>query len=152
MTVTTISLEDLAKEIEGFSKAHIEKQKHAVVRGVARTLPDLVRASPVDTGMYANSWDMTVEKSGVEVGNYAPHAPIIEYGARPFTPPIGPLLAWAKRVLQDPSQPPEYSPEVWRLAVGVQKKIKSQGMEPKYIMTNMLPRMLEHIGSELKAL
>ncbi len=125
-------------------------EKEAVVRGVARSIPDLVAASPVDTGLYAQSWRMTDTEKSVILGNDAPHAPIIEFGARPFSPPIEPLLAWAKRVLGDSSQPPDYSPEVRSLAWGVKKKIEREGMAPKSILGNMLDKIIDNIIAELR--
>ena len=144
-----IRLEDFAKELGNFVDESIERKKQAVIKGVARSIPDLVAASPVDTGLYAASWDFTVEEYGVVVGNYASYAGVIEDGARPFVPPIGPLLAWAKRVTGDPSQPPEYSSHVWALAKSVQKKISEVGMEPKHILENAIPMIIENIKQEL---
>jgi len=145
-----VRLENFAHEIEAFAGASVEEQKGAVVRGVIRAFPELVGSSPVDTGEYAASWDLTPTETSIILGNYSPHAPIIEKGARPFTPPIGPLLAWAKRVLKDSSQPPNYSSEVWGLAIGTQKKIAKHGMEPKHVLENMIPVILGYIVEELK--
>lgn len=94
-----VNLADFSKELKAFAGATIEDQRTAVSNGIVRAFPELVANSPVDTGEYAASWDMTQTETSVILGNYAPHAPIIEYGARPFKPPLGPLLAWAKRVL-----------------------------------------------------
>jgi hypothetical protein len=146
----TVNLEDFSKELKGFAKLSLEKKRKAVIGGIARSIPDLVAASPVDTGLYAASWGFTPTETGAILGNYAPYAGVIEYGARPFTPPIGPLLAWAKRVLRDPSEPPHYSSEVWALAKGVQKKISEQGMQPKHIMEGMIPTIINNIREELK--
>ena len=110
----------------------------------------LAAASPVDTGMYAASWDMTVEERSVIMGNYAPYAGIIEHGARPHRPPIGPLLAWAKRVTQSSSQPPDYDRHVWALAMAVQKKIEREGQAPKHVMENLIPAIIENIKEELR--
>lgn len=148
--IKSVNLRDFAPELGRFTTTRLKELRDATAKGVAHSLPDLVAASPVDTGLYAASWQMTVEEQAVTVGNSAPHAPIIEYGARPFTPPIAPLLAWAKRVLQDPSQPPDYSPEVWRLARGVQKKIAAQGMKPRNILQNMIPSIIENIREEYR--
>ena len=115
-------------------------KKHArksVIRGVYKTLPNIIRESPVDTGLYAQSWEVKEIEKKIILGNTAPHSPIIEYGARPFKPPIKPLLEWAKRVLRDPSQEPNYSNEVWGLAVGTQKKIEQHGMMPKHILSTV---------------
>jgi hypothetical protein len=150
MSVKTVNLKDFAKEIKGFSEKRIEEYKDATVAGIARSIPLLVEKSPVDTGLYAQSWQFSREEFGAILGNTAPHAAIIEHGARPFTPPIAPLLAWAKRVLQDPSQPPDYSDEVWALARGTQKKIAAYGMAPRNIMENAIPHIIENIKKEFE--
>lgn len=147
----TVKLNKFADIIREFPHKTEAQVRAGVASGVARSIPDLVKASPVDQGFYAASWDMTVEERAVVLGNRAPHASIIEDGARPFTPPITPLLAWAKRVLKDPSQPPNYSPRVRSLAYGVQKKIASEGMKPQKILENMLPRIIENIRKEIEA-
>lgn len=143
-----IRIDQLAAELGKWSKDHMAAIKKGTLSGVAKSIPELVKASPVDTGLYAQSWDFTETESSVILGNYAPHAPIIEYGARPFRPPIGPLLAWAKRVLQDPSQPPKYSPQVWALATGTQKKIERVGIAPRKVMENAIPMIVENIKQE----
>lgn len=135
--------------LKEFNHLTLQQQQAGVSSGLARSLPDLVAASPVDTGLYASSWNFTVDEKKAVLGNYAPHAPIIESGARPFTPPIGPLLAWAKRVLKSPSQPPDYDSEVWGLARGTQNKIRENGMKPKHVLENMLPKILDNVREEL---
>ncbi len=148
MATKVVALRDLGKELEMFSKAHTEDLRKATALGVAKSIPELVANSPVDTGLYAQSWGFTANEKAVILGNYAPHSPIIEYGARPFAPPITPLLAWAKRVLQDPSQPPDYSDQVWALAKGTQKKIAAEGMQPRKVMESQIPSIIENIKQE----
>lgn len=150
MATKRVDLSELAKEMGVFSKKHLEDLKKAAVSGIAQSIPDLVAASPVDTGLYAQSWDMTVDERAVFLGNYAPYAGIIEYGARPFTPPIQPLLAWAKRVLQDPSQPPDYSDAVWSLARYTQAKIAAEGMQPRQVMEKTIPKIIANIQEEFR--
>jgi hypothetical protein len=163
-----VNLKDFSKELGDFSKRSLKEQRQAVAGGIARSIPDLVAASPVDTGLYASSWDFTVDDEKAIIGNYAPYAGIIEYGARPFTPPIAPLLQWAHRVLNGSqsergqpltsseakatgkSQLSGYSQDEWRLAVGVQKKIQQYGMAPKHIMESMIPKIISNIKEELK--
>jgi hypothetical protein len=149
MSVRQVELKDFGKVLEEFQHLQVDQVKKGVASGVARSIPDLVRASPVDTGLYAASWDFTVDEERVVLGNYAPHAPIIEFGARPFTPPLKPLLEWAKRVLGDDSQPPNYSRAVQGLARYTQKKISEVGMAPRNILGNMLPQIIENIRQEL---
>ena len=143
-----VELKDLAGELGAFTDEHLANLKKATIAGIVKSIPDLVAASPVDTGLYANSWDFTVTEQSAIIGNTAPHAAVSEDGARPFTPPIRPLLAWAKRVLKDTSQPPEYSPEVRSLAYGVQQKIAREGMAPKHILMKAIPTILENIKQE----
>lgn len=152
MATKTVKLENFSKELQKDSKLRLDDQRKAVVKGVLRSIPDLVANSPVDTGEYAASWDFTLTEEKLILGNFAPHAAVIERGARPFTPPIQPLLAWAKRVLRDGSQPPDYSPEVWGLARGVQRKISEEGMMPRHVLRKQIPKILENIRKELKAL
>jgi len=148
MISKTIDLKDFAKEIGAYSKDQIVALKEATLLGIAKSIPMLVEKSPVDTGLYAQSWAFNKTETGAILGNTAPHSPIIEYGARPFTPPLAPLLAWAKRVLKDSSQPPDYSPDVWGLAIGTQKKIAAVGMQPRHIMQDAIPDILENIKEE----
>lgn len=150
MSTKTVQLSDLSKELTKFSELALEKQQKAVSSGMLRSLPALVKASPVDTGLYAQSWGFTITEKVAILGNTAPHAPIIEAGARPFVPPLGPLLRWAKRVLKDPSQPPNFSPQVWALAKGTQNKIAKFGMEPKHVLEKNIPMIIDNIKKELE--
>lgn len=161
-----VDLKNFAKELGVWSDNAIKDLRDATARGVSRSIPDLVAASPVDTGLYAQSWDMSVEETAVILGNYAPYAGVIEYGARPFTPPIGPLLQWAKRVLQSKSQPLNkqdvessgknslsgYDSDVWALAISVQKKIQERGIPPRHIMENAIPGIMKRIKEEMEKL
>ncbi len=145
MPTKVVNLKDFAKELGADNEVLIKVLHQALVEGIAQSIPMLVENSPVDTGLYAQSWNFEKTEHGAILGNFAPHAAIIEYGARPFTPPIGPLLAWAKRVLQDPSQPGDYSSHVWALAKHTQQKIQQYGMQPKHIMESAIPTILENI-------
>jgi hypothetical protein len=150
MSTRTVQLKDFSKVLGEFSDQHMDDIKHGVVSGLARSIPDLVAASPVDTGLYAASWDFEADEVRAILGNYAPHAPIIEFGARPYTAPIKPLLEWAKRVLNDPSQPPDYSEEVRALAYGTRAKIEREGMKPRNVLEKMLPTIVRNIQEELE--
>lgn len=148
-----VDIKDFPKVFKKYGKGLNNQFQLIVVEALIHAIPDLVQNSPVDTGHYASSWDIDFEKGKyASLGNHAPHAPIIEFGARPFTPPLPPLLAWAKRVLKDPSQPPNYSSEVWALAKGTQKKIAEVGMQPKHILTNEIPKIIQNIEKRVKGM
>lgn len=161
MATKVVSLNNLSKELGLNISSRLEEYKKAVLDACLESLPDLIEASPVDTGLYAQSWGVEEGESSVTVGNTAPHAPIIEYGARPFTPPIKPLLDWAKRVLSGQKdangkpiktgQPESgYSDEVWALAKGVQKKIAERGMIPRHVLENATPMIMRRIEERLR--
>jgi hypothetical protein len=152
-TIKTISIEELSKEIgKKFTAERIQEFQKATLMGCYKSIPMMAQRSPVDTGLYAQSWDVQHDEQSVTIGNYAPHSVMIEFGTRPFKPPIKPLLAWAKRVLNDGSQPPKYSNEVWALAVGTQKKIAEQGMKPRRIFEKALPDIIKNVQEEMKKL
>lgn len=152
MAVVEIKVDQFQRVLKKYLKKSKEEIKQASIETVVDYVPKLVKESPVDTGEYAASWDTSEEHDRVLLGNFAPHAPIIEFGARPFTPPLKPLLAWAKRVLKSGSQPPDYEPKVWALARATQRKIAKEGMQPKHVLTNAIPKILEDIKSRLDAL
>lgn len=149
-----ISLAEFVKELQKSTnpqgmKERMQQVKTATKAGCLRSVPMLVERSPVDTGLYAQSWDVREDETSVSIGNFAPHSPIIEYGTRPFTPPIKPLLAWAKRVLKDGSQPEDYSEAVRNLAYGVRGKIQKEGMKPKKIFDQAMPSILKNVREEI---
>lgn len=160
--MTTKRVIDL-RELAGKSGSDLAGKLHAqimdgVERGLLRSLPLLVKDSPFDTGQFAASWQVQrVSDASVQLQNTAPHAAVVEYGARPFTPPIGPLLAWAKRVLQDPqtpqdpSNPSDYSKQVRSLAFAVQAKIAQQGIKPHHIVEKNMEAILANIEAEWRA-
>ena len=157
MIRTVVKLEDFSKELENWNNASLKKKRDAVTNGLLRSIPDLVEASPVDTGLYAQSWQVEMKEDRGIIGNTAPYAGEIEQGTRPFTPPIGPLLAWAKRKLSGElgsagtGQPEtDYSPEVWALAKKVQNLITERGMLPKHVMENTIPKIIENIKEEMR--
>lgn len=150
MAFKRIDARDFGKAFAEYRRKFPEELRAATVEGTVKSMQGLVEASPVDTGEYANSWSFEEVGDRIILGNFAPHAPIIEFGARPFTPPLGPLLAWAKRVLKSPSQPPSYDAEVRGLAIGTQRKIQQYGMMPRHILKEYLPTLVENIREELR--
>lgn len=149
MSARVVKVEAFPKIFENYNRRLLSLYKKACERGIINSIPKLVEDSPVDTGEYARSWNYEKTKDAIKVGNFAPHAAVIEFGARPFKPPLKPLLAWAKRVLKDSSQPPGYSPEVWKLALGTRRKIEEEGMEPKHILTKNNDYIKDQMRDEL---
>jgi len=141
-----VKLEKFSKELSEYAKKDIELYKMSVIDALYKNLLVLIKQSPVDTGLYAQSWDLIVEEKSAILGNYAPHAPIIEFGARPFTPPLMPLLKWARRVLKKQ----DFDDHVWALAKYTQNKISEFGMQPKHILTDSMDKIIYDIKVNLK--
>lgn len=141
-----VKLEKFSEELREYAEEDMEKYKKSVIDALIKNFQMLVKNSPVDTGLYAQSWDLIVTEKTALLGNYAPHAPVIEFGARPFTPPLSPLLHWAKRVLKKQG----FTSEVWALAKYTQKKIEEKGMAPKHVLTDSLNKILNDIRMNLR--
>jgi len=141
-----VSLDKFAGELGKYAEQNMEAYQAAVINALAMNLRTLVEASPVDTGLYAQSWDLVIEEKRAILGNYAPHAGIIEFGARPFTPPMQPLLEWARRVLKKS----EIDDDCWGLATYTRNKIAREGMKPKHILTDSLDKIISDIRTEIE--
>lgn len=141
-----VTLDKFSKELRSYAEDNVEAYKLSVIDALQKNLRILVENSPVDTGLYAQSWDLIITEKNALLGNYAPHAGIIEFGARPFRPPLKPLLDWARRVLKKP----DFTSEVWALARYTQNKIEEKGMEPKHILTDSLDKIVNDIRINLR--
>lgn len=141
-----VPLNQFSKELEKYAEKSIETYRQTVVETLTEHMRVLIQNSPVDTGLFAQSWNLEVDEKRAILGNFAPHAPIIEFGARPFTPPIAPLLEWARRVLQQP----EVNSHCWALAKYTQQKISEKGMEPKRILGDAIDEIISELQVKLK--
>lgn len=138
-----------------------------------RTKRLVSKDSPVDQGEYKLGWHTRAEIADkrapvVVLANDAPHAGVIEQGARPHKVPIAPLLKWAQRKAGDLmlagiirptptlfrtdkkgflkyrgpsalSRDAEASAEVEAFAWAVRNKIAKVGQKPRWIMRKRLP-------------
>lgn len=106
-----IDMESLAFELKARAKAVREIATKATLDAALETQPQVVKATPVDTGFLAGSWivkgaaaansELGIVGRPTELRNDAPYAGIIEKGTRPFKPPFKPLYEWAKRKAGD---------------------------------------------------
>lgn len=146
MVAKTVSLDRFSSELEKYANKNMDAYRKAVVNALMMNMKNLVASSPVDTGLYAQSWDLIVTEKEAILGNYAPYAGIVEFGSRPFTPPMPPLLEWARRVLQQP----EINDACWALATYTRNKIAEEGMKPRFVLTNALDQIMSDVRSEIQ--
>lgn len=100
----------------------------------------------VDTGDLRNSVTYTQVTDGAIVTVDAPHADPLEYGARPFTPPLAPLAAWALRkgLANDQAA-------AMRIARGIQRKFQTVGFPPRAYFRNALRNAMPGIRADINA-
>ena len=119
--------------------------KKAIKVGAARGRTHLVRKTPVDTGQMKNSW-----KSGEDyIHNDAPHAGIVEGGARPHNVSpegIESLIDWARRQLGMSEK------DAKGIAWGIAKKLAREGQEGKFIVETALPKLKRMVKDEYERL
>lgn len=103
----------------------------------------IVRAHvPVDTGELRRQ--TRAEATGATMGVVAeivedtPYAAAQEAGTRPFTPPLGPLIEWAKRQATNLGLD---EGEVYPFAKAVQLRIAREGMRAKWHTRDAQPEL-----------
>lgn len=147
--------------------------------GAARGRTRLVRATPVDLGQMKNAWREKDTGDGVDVVNDAPHAGIVERGARPHAVSeegIQALAEWARRNLHieerrqvrqqaralraggDRAGAAVWSKagndfldqEALKVAHAIAWKLRHQGQEPKFIVASRLDLLRRDVRREVE--
>lgn len=147
------------------------RQLSAELRNQARELPKVVRRglygaarrgqahmvgkTPTDQGQLRNSWRATNRGEGgrftvgATLRNEAPHAGIVELGARPHrvsADGMAALIAWAMRKLG------ANEAEAKRIAAAIAWKLRSRGQEPTFFVRNELRALGAFVGPEVDRL
>lgn len=135
----------LVGEAERARKA-LPKASMAAARRFVRHLADQTDEMGItDRGILKNSWRAERDGKGAMVFSDAPHAGIIEMGARPHPVPdwVRALIAqWAERKLGlRPS-------EAARAAEAIGDKIERVGQAPKYLVRDNMPYARRYFAEE----
>lgn len=97
LTFATVAVPDLVRRTRA---AIVEGTKEAAFRAIGVVQQEIDGAQPrplVNTGALRNSWSVAKVPTGWELKSSTPRrAAVMEFGARPHTPPLAPLLEWAK--------------------------------------------------------
>ncbi len=143
MTTTIVTTHE---ELPGLLRAlHVATRAGILAANVeaAAAGQRIVRAHvPVDTGELRRQ--TRAEVTGATTGTVAeivedtPYAAAQEAGTRPFTPPLGPLIEWAKR--QAPNLGLDEH-EVYPFARAVQMKIAREGIKAKWHTRDAQPEL-----------
>lgn len=153
-----VSLADLPGEIR-----RIVRERMAQDREIVRTriLPDVaaqmeayavdetVARDKADRGRFAAGWSSRPTADGAQVGNDAPHAPIVEYGRRPNRGmprrSRGLIESWVRRRMEGGSFAPDdgetIEQAVQRITFFVRRKIAREGTEPTPILRDAVDQI-----------
>jgi hypothetical protein len=97
LTFATVAVPDLIKRTR---EAIVRGTREAAFKAISVVQQEIDTADPrplVNTAALRNSWSVTKVPKGWELKSSTPkRAAVMEFGARPHTPPLGPLLQWAK--------------------------------------------------------
>jgi hypothetical protein len=119
-------LQDGGKIIERTTKRTIEKE-------------DLIyRGELIDSVSTERVFD------GAIVRVEAPHARWLEYGTRPFTPPLAPLKWWALNKLGVDDT------EAESIAFGIQQKYRREGIKPRFFFRRSVDKSFPKIKNRLE--
>ncbi len=135
---------DLPRKVAGQVFAAGEKARH---RTAQRYVVHLRRLADALGITYQGTYKRGFVARGPVVENDAPHAGVIEDGARPH--PVSmegqqAIKEWAMRKLGLPEN------EARSVAFLVARKIKEKGQEAKHVMRDSLPAAVAFLGRELE--
>lgn len=147
----------------------------AAMESALQTRRKIVRSKdvPVDRGEYKAGLEIRKvrmpgkghDRIQIRLEANAPHSGVIEQGARPFYPPLAPLVEWAKRKAAElgivklgvgerfkgtASLNKRQNAEAERFARGVQQAIGRRGLPPHYPMLKHLPYALKRLDAAFK--
>ena len=159
MSVKRVSANRVGPEM----RAALKKVRTGIAMGTQRAAlrgrAHMVRATPVDQGELRASWfvDATPGSRGVmtELNNKAPHAGIVEHGARPH--PVSregweSIYEWARRHFTGSGERDKdgRDKKLTGITWAIVKKIKTEGQKPTYFIKNELDTLGSFAAQEIQ--
>lgn len=139
----------LRKLPEDLEDAVTKGLRSAAARGVGFVVEEIENAKPypaVDRGELRSSARVEMVEGGARIEVDAPHAAIIEYGTRPFRPPVEPLAEWALRkgIADDED-------EAMEIAWAIASKFAAEGIFPRGYFAKAMQRTFDIVAEEVAA-
>lgn len=150
----TLTFKQFVKELGNLTpfmeKLIIRGLKSAAHRGVSVVVesisqPTEMNYAPVNTGELARSVGATDLPRGGRLSVDAPHAAVMENGARPFRPPRQPLEDWARRKFGVDDE------EARAIAFAVQEHIATWGLEPRHYFRRAMGKVRKIVKVEVES-
>lgn len=151
MTTFVLKPEELAGVLKAQARALPQAVRLGVRAGAMRGQAHMPKQTPVDQGQLRNSWRVGVTQGfegSVQAALYndAPHAGIVEQGARPHAVSqegIEALAAWAQRKLGLDEKAAR------GVAYAIAAKIKAEGQAPTYFTRGQMPELTRLTANEV---
>lgn len=146
MSVIKINQKALERTLRARFRALPKRLLGAMNSDTRRALAILKANTPVASGELKNSWKVT---NRLEVENSAPHAGVIEFGARPHSVSadgIANIKAWALSVF-----PNADNDTINNIVWGVVHKLKEEGQAPTYFVRDSLDEIKRSLGAGITA-
>lgn len=177
--VIRLTPEQLSKTLRSHEKTLPKAIADGITKSAHRSRTVLVRKSPVDLGQYKNSWRVTGTGAASAIVNDAPHAGIIEKGARPHgvnRAGIEALTAWALRKLVSGEMASKLKADNTRqyknqygtwgarkgrrrsaalekeakgIAFAIAAKLKKEGQKGRFIVEGSMPQLVKILQIEV---
>lgn len=144
-----LTLGQLSKQINKDMKAITKAVKYGVKNGANKGKNLMKSVTPVDQGLMKKSWNVIEEDNKITINNDAPHAGIVEYGARPHSvnqEGFEAIKAWCSRKLPGASEK-----EINSFTYAIINKIKNQGQEGTFIVRDNLDTLVSLVFDEIKS-
>ncbi len=143
-------IRELGELTPNMEEAVIKGLRSASQRGVAVVVqsintPTAMTHAAVDTGSLARSVEASDLPRGGVISVDAPHAAAMEFGTRPFYPPLQPLVDWAQRKFGVGEE------EAKGIAFAVREHIATWGMEPRHYLKRSMGRIRKIVPIEVES-
>lgn len=153
VTVHRVTISEFEERITRFvpelRRAYIQGFRRAALRLERYAVEEIDSAEPypaVDTRELRGSVSTQFVDDGAIVTVDAPHAPMMEWGTRPFRPPTAPLVEWALRKGFASTEA-----EARGIAFKVADKIARDGIAPRHYFTKAWARMQRDLRADIFA-
>lgn len=145
MAVYEVSEKDLARKFREIEQRRPAVLVTAIRRAAAAGAEALASVAPVGvTGQFKARWRFVEQPAGAYIVNDSPYAGILELGARPHRPPVGPLIEWFRLKLGLSAA------EAARAGYALAAKIAREGQRPTYFVRKRLPVLRRILGAEIE--
>ena len=154
---------DAAAAIRAGMRAKLSQDQKKLLEAAHLGAEIIANVAPVDVGTLKGSIHVEETTQGPRVVVDAPHAAALELGSRPHTPPLAPLVEWVRRnrarfgirgrgTTRDKATGRlDASPEVVRIAVAIQQKIRLHGTKPRFFVRDSIPKLVEALAQVMNS-